>query len=328
MNGLARPFRQLRRLLLKALDAVGLQDRWWKNLYPGLSGEAIRTRVVEQAEAHRTGRLLCLGYPASYVGKPRWGYTCPLHQELKQLFDRDRVEHQNILRELAVLLPCFLRIRKTFADDGSGEPGWLGGLTNPIDTALLYRFVTKGKPKTYLEIGSGLTTLFAARAKADHHLDTRIVSIDPNPRADVDLKCDEVIRQPLEKCDLRIFEGLEPGDIVFMDGSHVSAVNSDVTVFMLEVVPKLKPGVMVHVHDILLPYDYSELHASRFWNEQYLVGAYLLGARDRVKILMPPPLYAADSTEARDLLRPLTTAGLAEPSEYWYWGGSLWFTHV
>ena len=72
-----------------------------------------------------------------------------------------------------------------------------------------------------------------------------------------------------------------------MDGSHISLMNSDVTVFMLDVVPKLKPGVIVHIHDIHLPHDYPDMFVKWYWNEQYIVAAYLLGAADRIKILMP-----------------------------------------
>jgi hypothetical protein len=341
--------RLLRQLSLRAMGIKGLQDQqsamlkeitgikhrlnpdsdieWLRNLYPGVSLDALKAKLSEQAAADHAGRLLNLHYPPSYDLKPRWGYSCPVHQGICRIFEKNVEEYNNVLRDLAALLPYFLKIRKVFANDGTGEPGWAGGAINAIDTGLLYGFVKKHQPKIYLEIGSGLTTLFAARAKSDHQLETQIVSIDPNPRAEVDARCDRVIRAPLERCDLSIFDRLEPGDIVFMDGSHISLMNSDVTVFMLDVVPRLKPGVLVHIHDIHLPHDYPDMFVKWYWNEQYIVAAYLLGAADRIKVLMPSR-YAGELSTTPEILRSLIASGLTPSAPHWLSGGSLWFTHT
>jgi hypothetical protein len=326
--------RLFRRAVGKTLRATGLRRRpiapalpeWLEALYPGLTEGQLRERLTEDAAADRAGRVLRLHYPPSYDLRPRWGGSRPTHQGLTELFARSDAAYDNFFRELAALLPWLEKIRRQFAADGTGEPGWNGGPINPIDTAALYTFVAKSRPKTYLEIGSGVTTLFAARAKRDHGLRTRIVSIDPNPRTEVDARCDEVLRAPLELCDLGVFDRLEPGDIVFMDGSHISLMNSDVTVFMLDVLPRLKPGVVVHFHDIHLPYDYPEMFVSWYWNEQYILASYLLGAGDRVRLLLPTR-YAAERPAAAEILRPVIDAGLAERGG-WLSGGSLWFTHV
>ena len=129
---------------------------------------------------------------------------------------------------------------------------------NPIDLLTLYTFVRKYRPATYIEIGSGVTTCFTHLARQHGQLATRIVSIDPEPRLQIDAICDDVIRSGLESCDISIFETLAPNDIVFVDGSHRSFMNSDVTVFFIDVLPLLRPGVLVHLHDISLPWDYHE----------------------------------------------------------------------
>lgn len=129
---------------------------------------------------------------------------------------------------------------------------------------------------TYLEIGSGNSTLFARAALLHENKATRIVSIDPMPRADIDAICDEVIRSPLEEVDLSLFDRLQPGDTLFVDNSHRSFMNSDVTVFMLDVLPRIPAGVLVGIHDIFLPYDYFDTWADRGYNEQYLLACYLL----------------------------------------------------
>ena len=135
-----------------------------------------------------------------------------------------------------------------------------------------------------MEIGSGVSTLCARRAIEDGGLATRLTSIDPQPRADVDAACDRVVRAPLEALDLALFEELGAGDVVFMDGSHRVLANSDTVAFFLDVLPALPDGVLVGVHDILLPDDYLPQWSDWHWSEQYLVGAYLLAQGSQVRL--------------------------------------------
>ncbi|BCL35887.1 class I SAM-dependent methyltransferase [Nostoc sp. MS1] len=287
--------------------------------------------LAEKQNSHHTGHnhekfIVELDYPPSRDYRPRWGNTHPPHQGLIDFFNKNYHEYCQTFHKLVGLQSFLLKINSKFSHEHTGEPGWIGGPINAIDTALLYYFVYELKPKTYLEIGSGVTTLFAARAKRDHNLTTRIVSIDPEPRADVDAVCDEVIRAGLETTDLSVFYNLEPGDIVFMDGSHRSFMNSDVTVFMLDVLPKLKPGVVIHFHDIVLPYDYPDMFSDWYWNEQYILAAYLLAAGDKVKILMPSR-FMSDSADFKQAIEPILQQWRDSP-DGWLSGGSLWFTHV
>ena len=271
--------------------------------------------------------LLPLDYLPSCDYKPRWGYAHPPHGGLMKQFARNAELYRRIIEELRTLRHFLQSIRKDFTHEAAPEPGWVGGPINALDLALLYYFVWKYQPRTYLEIGSGISTCFARRAITDHNLATRIVSIDPEPRASIDLICDKVIRGCLETVDdLSIFEHLEPGDVVFVDGSHRCFMNSDVTVFMLDVLPLLKPGVIVHFHDFLLPYDYPDSFKNWYWNEQYVLGVYLLAAADRVKILLPSH-YLSRAEGLRDCLVPPIVA-IEGQSDTWLQGGSIWFTHV
>jgi hypothetical protein len=101
--------------------------------------------------------------------------------------------------------------------------------------------------------------MFARYAIRSGNLKTTISSIDPNPRADINKLCDHVFRANMEQFDPKLFQELEAGDILFFDGSHRIFSNTDVTVFFLEVLPRLKPGVLVHIHDIFLPAIPSDL---------------------------------------------------------------------
>ena len=84
-----------------------------------------------------------------------------------------------------------------------------------------------------------------------------------------------------------MFETLSAGDVFFLDSSHRSFQGSDVTVFFLEILPRLKPGVIVHIHDVYLPEDYISGHIRRMWNEQYLLATALLFGARRFEILFP-----------------------------------------
>jgi Methyltransferase domain len=159
----------------------------------------------------------------------------------------------------------------------NSQPGWVNGFLPGLDGAAIYGLLRDCDPAQYFEIGSGNSTRFAARAKTDGDLRMTITSIDPQPRAEINALCDEIIRQPLESQDLSVWKRVGPGDVVFMDGSHRVFMNGDVVAFFLDVLPRLPAGVLVGIHDIYLPYDYPVDIADRYYSEQYILAAWLLG---------------------------------------------------
>jgi hypothetical protein len=174
----------------------------------------------------------------------------------------------------------------------SPGPCWMNDWLDGLDTFALYGFVATRNPALYVEVGSGYSTKVVRRAIKDRNLRTKITSIDPNPRTEIDKLCDSVVRQPLEKCDLKVFDSLTASDILFMDGSHRCFMNSDVTVLFLEILPRLKPGVLVHLHDIFLPLDYPpyweyQYYPHRYWSEQYLLAASLLAGHSGYEVVLP-----------------------------------------
>ena len=146
------------------------------------------------------------------------------------------------------------------------DPRWSNGWFQGLDALALYCFIADGRPRRYIEVGSGNSTKFARRAIVDHSLDTTITSIDPEPRAEIDDLCDRVVRSPLEDVDLSVFSALDEGDIVFIDASHQCLQNNDVTTFFLDVLPQLSAGVLVQLHDIFLPWDYPPQMADRLYS--------------------------------------------------------------
>lgn len=200
-------------------------------------------------------------------------------------------------------------------------PRWNQAWLPASDAVSIVAAIASRQPAAYLEIGSGHSTRFARRAIEKRGLETRLVSIDPQPRAEIDAICDTVVRERLEETDLAVFDTLVPGDVVFFDGSHRCLQNSDVTVFFLEALPRLAPGVLIGVHDIFWPADYPPGFADRWYSEQYILGAYLLGLGDRARVHMATHTLA-EPLRARMLSAIPADVRTIVPN---LGGASLWF---
>lgn len=258
------------------------------------------------------GYQLLLDYPVH--PRPRWGHGRPPHPELYALVESCRDTFGDVLRSAMSLEQSYSTIGRDWVSEDL--PYWSCGWLSPLDLVVLYSTVVSQTPRTYLEVGSGSSTAFVRHAVTQHDLPTRIVSIDPQPRAEIDAICDEVIRSPLEDTDLAVFERLEAGDVLFLDGSHRCFSNSDVTVAFLEVLPRLRAGVVVGIDDIYLPYDYPPEWSDRYYSEQYLLAAWLLGGSRRLRMRCANYFVSQDPELGRlveplwdDLFAGLTSVG-------------------
>ncbi|MBX4921008.1 class I SAM-dependent methyltransferase [Rhizobium bangladeshense] len=189
-------------------------------------------------------------------------------EESKDTFERN-------LKEIS----DYERIVKRFNQPGELSMKFDNGFM-PVLDGLSVMWAARRSAHTYMEIGSGFSTVYARAGLKDSGSGATIVSIDPQPRAEIDKLCDEVIRSPLEDMGPTIFDRLKPGDTLFLDGSHRSFTNSDVTVFFLDILPQLPSGVLVGIHDICLPFDYPEAWRERGYNEQYMLAAWMLANPD------------------------------------------------
>lgn len=171
----------------------------------------------------------------------------------------------------------------TYADDliaiGDGpppQPRWRQDWFPRLDAAMAYTFVREMKPGRLVEVGSGHSTRFFARAVTDGGLKTQIHAIDPAPRADLcGLNYVTVHRDIVQNAPREIFMALSPGDILSIDSSHILMPGSDVDILFNDILPALPDGVLVHIHDIFLPDDYPNHWEWRGYNEQQGAGILL-----------------------------------------------------
>jgi len=160
-----------------------------------------------------------------------------------------------------------------------------------VDSRVLHAMLRKLRPATVIEVGSGVSTFFTANALAMNTREDgsapRIVSIEPYPYRTLRSLPDrvpgvgfELLAQPVQDVRLELFQQLREGDVLFIDSSHVSKLDSDVNWLYLEVLPSLRPGVFIHIDDIPFPYLARDparwiFNKHRFWNESALLNAFL-----------------------------------------------------
>ncbi len=166
--------------------------------------------------------------------------------------------------------------------DAAPQPRWHQGWFPRLDAAAAYTMVRDRQPGTILEIGSGHSTRFMARAVVDGGLSTRIIAIDPAPRAPIADINVEHISNTLAEADSSFFDGLSGGDFLFVDSSHILMPGTDVDYLINDVWPRLPAGVVVHIHDILLPDGYPPEWQWRGYNEQSAVAPLISGNAARL----------------------------------------------
>lgn len=154
-----------------------------------------------------------------------------------------------------------------------------------VDAEVYYCMIRHFRPGKIVEVGAGYSTYLGAQAivrnKREYGVDCELIAIDPYPNKTLEKGfpgLSGVIRSKAEDVDLMTFLTLKENDILFIDSSHVLKIGNDVRYLYNEVLPRLNKGVLVHVHDIFLPANYPRnwvLREHRFWNEQYLLQAFL-----------------------------------------------------
>jgi hypothetical protein len=219
--------------------------------------------------------------------KPRFGHGHIVHPGLLEIIEN--VSYIDLINEILTHKEVFIGLHLSKNETDENQPAWNNTYLPGLDIMALYTLINHFKPAHYIEIGSGNSTKVARKSIKDNRLGTQILSIDPFPRATIDHLADDIIRKPLEKIENvgLICERLVANDILFIDNSHRCLPNSDATVCFLEILPLLKPGVIVEFHDIYLPWDYPQFMCDRFYSEQYMLAAFLLANPKKYKPIFP-----------------------------------------
>ena len=274
--------RAMRRMLFLAQSHPEISDRWGYHIRPIHYYEPIpdfRSITSEQLERRREFRSIDFGWDAQL----------------------------QLLRDLSAF-----RIEFEAAD-------FKNDYFNGLDAAVLYSLIRHLRPRRVIEIGSGYSTRFAHKALTRNADGGRLTCIEPHPEERLNgLRLSvEVIQKRVEEIDVDFFSCLEANDILFIDSSHTVKFGSDVCYEFLEVLPTLRPGVWVHVHDIFFPHDYPAewlLKRRLALNEQYLLEAFLSFNREFQVALANHWLTLDHSSAARELWD-----GDAVSSSFWFY---------
>jgi predicted O-methyltransferase YrrM len=232
--------------------------------------------------------------------------------------------------QLDLLVRCFPVFRAEYdqfrmgpsesEDEFYFDNPWFGG----TDALVLYCMIRHFRPRLVIEVGSGFSTRVSLHA-ARQNGDTRLVCIEPYPDDPVRhslLQGDHygivsLIEQKVEDVPFDQFDQLHSGDILFIDSSHISRIGGDVNRLILDILPRINPGVIVHFHDIFLPWEYPRewvVEKLRFFTEQYLLQAFLT-LNPHYSVLM------ANHYLGRKYPRELRATF---PTSPWWGGESFW----
>ncbi|MEO8764814.1 MAG: class I SAM-dependent methyltransferase [Ginsengibacter sp.] len=268
----------------------------------------------------KPARIAVLDYPV--VPSPLYTVGNSPHKNLYTIISSNDDGYRNLVRHSVRHVVAFEKIALSVSDNML--PAWENGFFPAVDTIVLNTILEKFRPKKYLEIGSGNSTKLAAFCRKQESLGFTIACIDPNPRREIKEIADTWLSEQVQSVSLHHFTDLLPNDIVFLDGSHVLHANSDVMWFFLEILPVIPKGVIIHIHDIYLPYDYPQWVCDRFFSEQYVLAACLLNS-DAYKIICPNYYLLSDKI-TDDVWNELwTIPSLHTVKRH---GRSFWFTRI
>lgn len=197
------------------------------------------------------------------------------------------IDHDEMLRVWSSLLPHIKQFPFTVEQKQPYRYKTGNSAYGYGDAVILFAMMNHLRPRRIIEIGSGWSSV-CAMDTADQFLDgaCEFTFIEPFPQLLNDLagaseKFGTIIESRVQSVDLQVFDQLEAGDILFIDSTHVVRTGSDVCFEFFEILPRLKPGVFVHIHDIFWPFEYPKewiINDNRSWNELYFVRAFLMNS--------------------------------------------------
>jgi len=252
-----------------------------------------------------------LNKPLSMLDPPAIDFR--LESQLALLTSFQSPAHQALFREL--------REDRVINKFGFGSEAVSNTYCNTPDAEIYAAMILDRRPPRVVEVGSGFSTLVARKAVSYSRSDTKIVVYDPFPRTDVKPAADELNLMPVERSGLAQSDW-SPRDLLFIDSSHICRTRGDLPYLFCKVIPALPDGVLVHVHDIFLPYDYPNLYDQWCHTEQYLLACMLSHSR-RYRVVMTTHWLSRTQPAAMNAtFGPLAGTAASAPHHF---GCSFWF---
>ena len=269
---------------------------------------------------YNSGRVVLLDFPVFPAPLYTENNDHP-HARLLNLIKNNLSTYHQILKKTLDYKDAFSGIAEDKMTKNDIDPGWNNNYLPGLDIIILYSLLSQLKPSKYLEVGSGTSTKVAYKARKENSLNYEIISIDPSPRKNISKVADKIYQQNVQEMNSGMAQTLEKDDVLFFDGTHLLFPNSDVMWFFLEILPNLKKGVVVHLHDVYLPYDYPDFMLKRYYNEQYVLATLLLNNPEKYEILSPNYFIYSDKS-LHHLLDPIWELKALKNVEQH--GGSFW----
>jgi methyltransferase family protein len=240
-----------------------------KRKYPELNaliGE-LDVKIVDMAEERAETERLIAFERAGGLDRPAYALSPGMGGFDVTGLAREYANHRNDIEKLH--------------DSARNNTGYVSqnGYYDTPDAEALYLMVRRFAPTRVIEVGCGNSTRITRQAVIDGDLDTTITAIDPYPRADIAHVVDHFEQKRLEDVDPALFDGLQSGDILFIDSSHQVRMSNDVAHLFCRIIPTLAPGVVIHVHDVFLPFEYPKrfFYDCPSWGEQYVLHTLMQG---------------------------------------------------
>jgi predicted O-methyltransferase YrrM len=278
---------RIRGRMARVMDGLGVFGLAWRlpadrraelvaDLFPGTLSRS-SFRAWEERGFHVTPVHYYQAIPDTRtLGDRPWRRRSPLHGITLR-----EDEQEALIRRLTRYKAEY----DAFPDAPTADPRqfhWGNQAFGPVDAEVLYAMVRHWRPARVVEVGSGWSTRLIAQAIRQNQREEpgrtcRFTTIDPEPDPVLG-EVAEVVAASVQDVDPKVFADLRRDDLLFIDSSHVVKIGSDVNLEVLEILPSLAPGVLVHFHDIFLPAEYPRtwiMDNHWFWTEQYLLQAFL-----------------------------------------------------
>jgi hypothetical protein len=228
--------------------------------------------------------------------------------------------------------PEFRGEYEAFPTKATGDPSRFhlnNGLFDGTDALVAYCMVRHFQPRLIIEIGGGFSSLLLGEAAIKNNVSS-LICIEPFPQEFLREGfpgLQSLIEKKVQEIDLEFFAQLKPGDILFIDSSHTVKIGGDVNYLFLEVLPRLKQGVIVHIHDIFFPFEYRRdwvMDEFRFWSEQYLLQAFLTFNSEFEVLMANRYLGHRFPEDLKGAFPNLESLGAVRPNSVRWGGGSFW----